>query len=228
MVKSLLLTAIFVIALVATANAVPVIYNGSFEIPDVADGQTMQPADGSFGWWGTWPGGASLHNAGRICDPDWTGFCGTRNVGDVPDGEQVLRMRGNLVWQTNDHAFTLTPGETITWAVEAKADLDTTEPLVGKFYFLNVTDDVYLDYMDSVSEGYTGGALTTWCTYESSFVVPASAAGDQCVLGYWLLNLAGQGSNHGMYIDNYRIVPEPATLILLGLGGIAALRRKHA
>jgi hypothetical protein len=62
-----------------------------------------------------------------------------------------------------------------------------------------------------------------WYTYSSTFDVTADATGVVMIYGWF--NGAFQGSYH-MPINGLIMVPEPMTVALLGLGGLALLRRR--
>lgn len=228
-----LIAILFVAALATSASAV-VIFNGDFEIPATAAGtSTDSPssAQDSFGWFGSWPMGGP-HYSGRIGNPDMDAV-GARWWPGGTAGNQSIRSRGNLVWQTDGRSFNVTPGETLIQSIDVCADRDTTQALVGKYYVLDVTIDEYLNYFDTLAAFPSGVPSDGWHHVSSTFVVPSSVASkpvqatDAVKLGYWLLNTAGQGVDHGLYQDNYQLTPEPMTLVLLGLGGIADLRRRR-
>lgn len=68
---------------------------------------------------------------------------------------------------------------------------------------------------------YTGnGTDTGWTSFSSTFTTLAGAAYADVTLNTW--------SWATTYIDNVSVTPEPATMVLLGIGGLVALRRKHA
>ena len=86
---------------------------------------------------------------------------------------------------------------------------------------------INIKFMDA-SWGYLGYQwislvppnTTGWTTYSGSFTTIAGAVNTEVKFV--------EGSWGSMYIDNVAVTPEPATMVLLGIGGLAALRRKHA
>ena len=60
---------------------------------------------------------------------------------------------------------------------------------------------------------------TGWTAYSSSFTTLAGTAYAEVKFS--------EGSWGTMYVDNVAVTPEPATMVLLGIGGLVALRRKH-
>jgi hypothetical protein len=87
---------------------------------------------------------------------------------------------------------------------------------------------VNIKYMDA-SWGYLGyqwfSLLNTpnpagWQIYSGSFTTVAGTAHAEVKFT--------EGGYGAMNIDDVSVTPEPATMVLLGIGGLVALRRKHA
>jgi hypothetical protein len=90
----------------------------------------------------------------------------------------------------------------------------------------------YLDSGWSTFYTGSGGASTGWVTYDSAsdgakggnWVAPAGTAHLTFKITQWGWEPAGTS----FLYDNVNVTPEPATMVLLGIGGLLALRRKHA
>jgi hypothetical protein len=76
------------------------------------------------------------------------------------------------------------------------------------------------------------GSAVSWATYDSAtsgtkagtWVAPAGTAYLTFKITQWGWMPAGTT----VLYDNVNVTPEPATMVLLGIGGLVALRRKHA
>jgi hypothetical protein len=90
----------------------------------------------------------------------------------------------------------------------------------------------YIDSGWDVFYQGSGGPDTGWVTYDSAtsgtkagnWVAPAGTAHLTFKITQWGWEPAGTEIDY----DNFVVTPEPATMILLGIGGLVALRRKHA
>jgi hypothetical protein len=90
----------------------------------------------------------------------------------------------------------------------------------------------YIDSGWDVFYAGGGGPDTGWLTYASAssgskagtWVAPAGTA----YLTFKITQWGWMPSGTTILYDNVNVTPEPATMILLGIGGLVALRRKHA
>ena len=198
------LSIIFVCALCMVggiANAADLNWNGNFNT-------------GNFdGWWSWAPNpAAQTITIDLVGGPDSSSCAVIWNADTTSAGNAQLGTN----W------FSVTAGITYN------ASLAFNEAAVAGGGWAGVTAG--LEFFDSggawISGNYpnlwdTGGS---WTTYNFATIAPAGAVNAQFKLDSW----AGGGGAVTAYIDNVSITPEPATMVLLGIGGLVALRRKHA
>ena len=198
MKKVLMLLALLAVTGIASAD---LLTNGGFEDGDT--GQINQPIPG----WSSW-GDAGWHHddAGKVID--------TKALKFWWDGAGLYQD------------VAVTPGETYDFSVEVFNASD--DQLVGwngliKAEFYDGTGGQLLN--DELERYYSAtGAVDEWVTIGGSRVAPAGAVTGRIVL--LIVDWQETGVSGALNFDNASIVPEPATMALLGLGGLLIRRRK--
>jgi hypothetical protein len=153
------------------------------------------------------------------------------------DGDDMVGTWTSYIWQVDwgfagDWGF-VDGGDTIT--VSCDWYYSSSNPLVlgqvGRFEVMLIDDTGdwgSIAYFSDDMSVLTGPA-NTWNTMSVECVVEAGRTIQYVYVPITLNDMAGvEGGS--LYVDNISIaaVPEPATMTLLGLGGIALLRRKRA
>ena len=125
--------------------------------------------------------------------------------------------------------ITATPGSTLTTAVARIRQLDTTgSPMTydptGTLLIVG-PPATNLGQGTRVADGTTGFTFVTWDLSAVSFTTPNTITSIR-------LDPVGGTVGEGFQVDYLRIsdsspIPEPASLGLLGLGGVALLRRRR-
>jgi hypothetical protein len=155
------------------------------------------------GWWTSFPDATTTATI-----ETWNVDSGTYAVDYVCQGNSGDTKLGQSI--------TITAGNTYT----VNAMYDATN-WGGLGVAVNYYDSSwsYLNY--SWLPIYTGnGTDTGWTSFSGTFTPVAGAAYADVTLNTW-----GWATT---YVDNVSVTPEPATMVLLGIGGLVALRRKHA
>jgi hypothetical protein len=205
-------------ALFCTASTVAsadILTNNSFEADPQGD---YDVADPGFTYWRLFAGGG---NSGGY---DWD------LIGDASDGNNALQITrsnatggGGGIDNNNEYAE-IDPETTYRVQFDAKdlvesgTDLDSSLRLEVRF---------------SETQGGSrfGGGLTLvtltddYQTFSSGdFIAPANA--EFLYVGFRPLTGAQVEGPTGVILDNVRVIPEPASLALLGLGGLLLLPRR--
>lgn len=200
--KKYVLFGLAVIALCAIGAQANLLVNGGFE-----DGDTGQVGTVAIPGWNSW-GTNGWHN------DDAGAVIGTKSMKFWWDGVGM--------WQD----YSAVAGQTYDCSVQViDASRDTTPSnwdlqIEAEFY------DAANTQLAAAIVGYFDSTIQpndTWVQIGNSIVAPAGTAYGRVVIRTvdWVSGIGG-----ALYFDNVSVVPEPVTMLLLGLGGLALRIRK--
>lgn len=198
-----MLATIAMATVASTASAQFTIINANFENPVYGPGGFG--SSGTTGW---------EHYAGSGA---WGSFHPTMGTWGytAPEGNQVLYTNARTVQQTI--AEVVEEGLTYTLEVEV-----VNRPTFGSMNYIVelVFGDTVVAFDHASLVPPVGGSLTSTLTY-------TALAGDPLIGESITIRLGGPGSQCNF--DNVRLngVPTPASLALIGLGGLVAARRRR-
>lgn len=214
-------------------------YSQDFEGLNQADPAAL----GNDGWLGFAnvfdSGGGYLYGYGVFPAPNGTpGFSSiAAGEGGVDQGAQQLVTYsdynntdhgvGNLIETNVFQEFTIGAADVgSTWTFEFDAKLgDLIAPSTAQAFIKTLDPNNGFALTNFVTMD-THTLPTTWGTYSIQLAIDGSLPGQLFQIGF--LTLATNYDASGIVYDNVNFTPEPASLALLGLGGLALIRRRKA
>ena len=227
---SALLCVLVCVGLVSMASGALSITNGDFEADaiggsqDFADVAGWYESDAGSFWETPWfkEGNDSFNGSGVVA------FSGL-NIGPAPDGAGVL----SFIYQnigTADGASQVQIGfQTSPFANGPAKDYGITATILQSNSFVpgeevDILGAAGVIEIDQQTRLYTGAAAAGVNDEEWTFDLSPAGAGD---LYLRFNHYSGVNEDPWIAVDNIAIVPEPATMSLLAIGGLALIRRRR-
>ncbi len=200
MMKNVLFVTVLVLSFAFSAQAL-IVENSGFELPGT----------GKLTNWDDVPGWSSDFTA--IDSGVETGWAAPGNG----DYSGYLMSGDPSVWQLT--STMIETGEEYTVSVEAQNNWSATPPaILGMIVYYDLMGyriPVALDFME---------VTDSWATYSVTINADDTPSAIGKNLGMELINVGNDSSWIG--IDNVQLIPEPATMLLLGIGGLMLRKRK--
>lgn len=207
-----LLTAVIALSLAASAGAANLAVNGGFEDPVTSDGPPF------VGFWEVFNGGAGSSSGNSAVMP---------RTGLQSLEVSILNTDNTFAGAFQD-VTGLTPGLEYTlsgWHASLSSPLDLTAEV--RIEWRNSGSNTEI----SRTPNLTPVPASLYSPFELTAAVPVGA--DTARFVYAIQTFTGGAGNNGtVYVDDisFAVVPEPSSLILLGVGGLAlvAMRLRRA
>ena len=220
--KKLVISLVVISFVCAGAAQAITVDNFSFELPGtVKMGNWEEVPDWSSD---TVASDSGVESGGSPEKGDWNGY--------------LMASGDPSVWQLTGHeiaegdVFALTIDARIGWMDSGEVGLAST--LNMKLYYYDDNDERALikeqDVVMVTEYVEWGGGRTYWAPYTLDVDIDSECpAAVGYNIGIELLGVGHEGPEGcWMGMDDVRLVPEPATMMLLGLGSLALLKRRRA
>jgi len=227
--KKLIAICIITLTLAALSNIASAITNGGFETGDFTGWSTIGVTSIETAAYGTGPTEGSYQalviseDGSLVSDSTIETFLGLA-AGTLDGLIAANATAGSAIKQT----ITVSAGDMLTFDWNFLTDEVEAGDDVPDFTFVSIvsgTSEILADAVSStfVSSGTSFPHETGFTMFPYTF--PTSGT---FTLGFGVMHAGDNEVDSGLLLDNVTIIPEPATIALLGLGALSLLRRKRS